>query len=83
MKHTHYAVAMDWASEYETGSSIVGIKHTIDEALKLFNETVEEERELAIENEWTIYDDLDDRFDAGKEGYYAASHVVIYIQIVE
>jgi hypothetical protein len=78
----HFVVVLDWASEYECGSNVIGVTHSLEDAKKIFNETAAEEREYAIEHEWIIYDDVDTVFEAGQDGYYISNHTNLYIQEV-
>ena len=79
---THFVVVLEWAAEYECGSTVLGVTHSLEDAKKIFNGTVEEEREYAAEHEWIIYDDLDTVFEAGEEGRYISNHTNVYIQEV-
>ena len=78
----HFVIVRDWASEYENGTTILGIAHSIEEAKEIFNEYLAEEKEYAEEHGFTIYDDCETVFDAGEEGYYAGHHTNLYIQMV-
>ena len=82
---THYLVIHDWACSdiYDNGVDIIGIAHSLEEAKKLFNEKVLAEKEVAVENNWEIYDDNDCMFDAGEDGYYVSAHTKLYIQMVK
>lgn len=79
---THYVVVLTWATEGEDGSNVLGVTHTLEEAKEIFNETLEEERELAANNGWTVYEHSDDVFDAGEDGYYRDNYTKLYIQEV-
>ena len=79
---THYVVVLNWATEGDNGSNVLGVAHTLDEAKKIFNETLKEEKELAENNGWEIYEDEDVIFDAGEGGFYCDNHTNLYIQEV-
>lgn len=76
----HYVVVLEWATDGDCGSNVIGVKHSLEEAKKLFNEIAADEREFAIEHEWIIYEDIDVSFDAGENGMYSANHSRLYIQ---
>ena len=76
----HYVVFLEWATEGDNGANILSVEHSLEEAKAIFNDTVEEERELAENNGWEIYEDADMLFDAGEDGYYCANHSRVYIQ---
>lgn len=78
----HYVIVLNWATEGDNGSNVLGVAHTIDEAKEIFNETRQEEKELAENNGWEIYEDSDDVFDAGENGYYRDNYTKLYIQKV-
>lgn len=78
----HFVIVFDWASEYECGSNVVGIAHSLEEAKKIFNNVAAEEREYVIEHGWIIYDDTATVFDAGENGSYILNHTNLYIQEV-
>lgn len=78
----HYVVINDWANEYESGTTILGVAHSLEEAKEIFNEFIEDEKEYARRNEFTIFDDCETVFDAGEEGYYVSNHTNMYIQMV-
>lgn len=76
----HYVVLIEWSTEGDCGSNILGVAHSLDEAKEIFNDTVEEERQLAEDNGWEIYEDTDVIFDAGEDGFYCSNHSKTYIQ---
>ena len=78
----HYVVVLEWSSEGENGSNVLGVTHNLDEARQIFNDTIEEERDLADNNGWTIYEHTDLVFDAGEDGFYCNNHSRTYIQEV-
>ena len=79
----HYVVINKWADESSwelNGVSIVGVAHSIEEAVKIFNEKVAEEKQIADENNWEVFTDEEMTFDAGEDGSYAFNHTMLYIQ---
>lgn len=78
----HFVVVNDWAYEYESGTTILGVTHSLEEAKVIFNASVGNEREFSNAREWEIYDDCETVFDAGEDGYYVANHTNLYIQLV-
>jgi glycerate-2-kinase len=79
---THYVVVLNWATEGDNGSNVLGVTHTIDEAQEVFNETLKDEKALAENNGWKIYEESNDVFDAGEDGYYRDNYTKLYIQEV-
>ena len=78
----HFVVINDWSNDYECGVTILGVTHTLEEAKELFDNSVKEERDYAKEHGYEIYDDDENEFDAGEDGYYAREHTRVYIQQV-
>lgn len=76
----HYVVVLEWSTDGDCGSNVIGVKHSLEDAKKLFNETAAEEREWAIDHGWIIYEDIDVSFDAGEHGMYSDNHSRLYIQ---
>lgn len=78
--YSHYVVVLDWATEEDEGVQIFGVAHTPDDAEKIFNEQVVEERKFAEENGYSIEDDIKHVFSAGIMGYWRDNHTTLYIQ---
>ena len=78
----HYVIVNDWANEYESGTNILGVTHSLEEAKEIFNESLADEKQYAKEHGFTIYDDCETVFDAGEEGYYRNNHTNLYIQMI-
>lgn len=78
----HYIIVNDWANEYESGTTILGVVHTMEEAKEIFNKNLVEEKKYANEKGFEIYDDCETVFDAGEDGYYMSNHTNLYIQMV-
>lgn len=79
----HYVVIAEWCVDYEGGHCIVGVYHSREEAVKAFKNRVDtDERILAEEYGYTIYDDTDDCFDSGEDGEYVKDHLYVGIEEV-
>ena len=78
----HYVIVNDWANEYESGTTILGVVHSMEEAKEIFNQRLANEKQYAEENGFTIYEDCETVFDAGEDGYYVSNHTNLYIQMV-
>lgn len=78
----HYVIINDWANECESGTTILAVVHSIEEAQEIFNECVVDEKLYAKEMGFEIYDDCETVFDAGEDGYYVSNHTNLYIQMV-
>ena len=81
----HYIVIHDWAREgslIDCGVDIIGVAHSLEEAKNIFAEVVIDEKEVAMEGGYEIYEDNDTMFDAGENGYYAVNHTRLYIQMI-
>ena len=46
----HYVVVNDWANEYESGTTILGVAHSLEEAKEIFNQYVDDEKAYAEEH---------------------------------
>ena len=78
----HDVIVHDWASDSESGVTILGVAHSLEDAQEIFNAALEDEKQYAEENDFTIYDDCETVFDAGEEGFYNNNHTNLYIQMV-
>ena len=78
----HFAIVNDWANEYENGTTILGVAHSLEEAKEIFNKYLADEKQYAEDHGFEIYDDCETVFDAGEDGYYANNHTNLYIQMV-
>jgi hypothetical protein len=78
----HYVVINDWSVDGDCGIRFIGVTHTLEDAKRLLNEVVADERDFANDNHFMIYEDNDTVFDAGIEGYYSANHTSIFIKCV-
>lgn len=78
----HFVIVNDWANEYESGTTILGVAHSLEEAKEIFNQSLADEKQYAEEKGFTIYDDCETVFDAGEDGYYVSNHTNLYIQMI-
>lgn len=76
----HWVVLAEWCVDYEAGHRIVGLFHSEKEAVDCFKYRVDtDDRLLAKEYGYEIYEDSNKRFDSGKEGYYIHDHITVEI----
>lgn len=78
----HYVIVNEWATEDATGTTILGVTHSLEEAKEIFNAKLAEEKRYAKENNFEIYDDCETVFDAGEEGFYNNNYTKLYIEAV-
>ena len=79
----HFVVINRWATQDDLGVNIVGIAHDIANAKEIFASVVDNEREIAKDNDWYIEEDSDMYFEAYEEdGFYSQGHTVLYIEEV-
>lgn len=43
----HYVIVNDWANEYESGTTILGVVHSMEEAKEIFNQSLADEKQYA------------------------------------
>ena len=55
----------------------------LEDAEKVFNNIVEEERKIANDKEWVIEYDDNRNFEAYEEGYYAHNHICVNLFQIE
>ena len=80
----HFVVIAEWCVDYEEGYVVVGVYHTLEEAMEAFRCRVEsDEKLLADEYGYEFYSDSDRLFDAGLDGYYSQDHLRVSIEEVE
>ena len=46
----HYVIVNDLVNEFESGVTILGVTHSLDEAKEIFNQFVEDEKSYAEEH---------------------------------
>ena len=76
----YYVVLTEWCVDYESGLGVLGVFTSKQEAIDAMRERVNsDERLLAEEYGYEIYEDSETCFDAGEEGYYVPNHMVVRI----
>ena len=78
--YKHYVVVLDWAVEDDEGVAILGVTHTLEEAKKIFNENLQEQKGYAEQYGYEVYEDDDTIYEAGISGEWRKEHVALYIQ---
>lgn len=78
--YSHYVVVLDWATEDDASTDILGVKHTLDDAKEIFAKHVAEEKQIAKDNGYAIEEENGVMFDAGIMGYWRDNHITLYIQ---
>ena len=79
----HYVIVNEWAYDYESGVTILGVAHSLNDAKEIFNMYIDDTKEIAERHNYEIYEDTDVMFDSGEDGYYSVNHEKLYIQMVE
>ena len=79
----HYVVVRDWATNDAQGVDILGVGDTYNEAQKIFNQKVEEEKKYAANYDYDVETDTESEFDAGIMGSWNTDHTTLYIQEVK
>ena len=77
---THYVVVLDWAVEDDEAVSILGVAHTLEEAKKIFNDNLPEQKGYTEQYGYKVYEDTEVRYEAGVSGHWRTEHVALYIQ---
>lgn len=76
-----YVLLSEWCVDYESGHEIVGVYDTEAKAITALKNRVDsDDRVLAEDYGYTIYEDSDVCFDAGEEGEYVSNHVCARIE---
>lgn len=76
----HYVVVLDWATEDDEGVVILGVAHTFEDAKKIFNYNLFEQKEYTEEYGYEVYTDTDVMYEAGVSGHWRTEHTALYIQ---
>lgn len=72
----HWIVYAEWCVDYQDGHQIIGVYHSKAEAVEALKNMVNsDDRLLAEEYGYTIYEDSDTCFDSGKDGEYVTDHI--------
>lgn len=75
----HWIIVLDWANNGENGLQIIAVEHSFEAAQQHFQKAVEDERKIADENNWQVYEDDNTTFDAGEDGFHIQSHTTVRI----
>lgn len=78
--YSHYVVVLDWAVEDDESVIILGVAHTLEDAKKIFNENLPEQKGYTEEYGYEVYADTDTRYEAGVSGYWRIEHTALYIE---
>lgn len=79
----HWVVIAEWCVDYQGGLTVVGVYHTPEDAHDAFMNRVEsDDRILAEEYKYDIFEDTNTVFDSGKKGYYSQDHICVRIEEV-
>ena len=76
----HYVVVLDWAVEDDEGVVILGVTHTLEDAKKIFNDNLPEQKRYTEEYGYEVYTDTDEIYEAGVSGEWRTEHTALYIQ---
>lgn len=81
----HYVIVHEWVTEnnVENIVNIIGVAHTLEEAKTKFKKVHKEEKKYAEENNYKIYENSNESFDAGEDGNYTYEHTRLYIKPVD
>lgn len=82
MNKTHHVVVLNWASDEVFGCTILGVGDTYDEALSVFNEHIANEKEFAVEHDYTIVTDSEGEFEAKSPTDPDTDYITLYIKKV-
>jgi hypothetical protein len=78
----HYVILSDCAVEgmgYHEAHA-VAVAHSLRKAKRILAKKVAEERQYAVEHDWTVLIDCAKEFDAGESGNYESEHAHFYIE---
>lgn len=81
--YSHYVIVLDWAVEDDERVEILGVAHTLEDAKKIFNENLFEQREYTEEYGYKVYTDTDVMYEAGVSGEWRIEHTALYIEGVK
>ena len=84
MGKQHYVIYAEWCVDYEGGSCIVGVYHSEKKAKEAFRHRVDtDDKILANDYGYEIYEDSDTCFDSGENGEYVKDHITVQLIQVE
>lgn len=78
--YSHYVVVLDWAVEDDEAVTILGVTHTFEDAKKIFDEYLPEQKGYTEEYGYEVYTDEDAIYEAGISGEWRTEHTALYIQ---
>lgn len=78
--YNHYVIVLDWAIEDDEAVEILGVTHTFEDAKKIFNENLPEQKGYAEEYGYEVYADTEVQYEAGINGEWRMEHTSLYIQ---
>ena len=76
----HYIVICEYCVCGECGVDIIGVRHTEEEALALYNEQLPIERKCAEENGYDVTEETEKYFVACEDSNYCDEHINLYIE---
>lgn len=78
--YSHYVIVLDWAVEDDEAVTILGVTHTLEDAKRIFNENLPEQKGYTEEHGYEVYTDTDVMYEAGVSGEWRTEHTALYIQ---
>lgn len=82
-ENKHYVIYAEWCVDYNGGSCVVGVYHSKEKAVAAFRKRVDsDDRLLAEEYGYEIYEDSDTCFDSGEDGEYVKDHISVFLEEV-
>ena len=80
----YYVVVAEWCVDYQAGHRVVGVYTSETDAVAALDKRVSsDDRLLAEEYGYKIYEDNKTCFDAGIDGYYIQDHLYVGIEEVD
>ena len=79
----HYVVMLDWATNDDFHSEVIGVGHTLDEAKSLLSQRLVQEIMFAEKHDYKIETNTDTEFVAYEDGFYSGEHTHLWIEEVE
>ena len=81
----YWYVETNWSTEYECGGDVIAIYPENEEykAKKVFAKVVAEEKQYAEDENYFVYEDTDDFFSAGEDGYYLTAHTEVMLKSLD
>lgn len=76
----HFVIVRHWACNDIQGFDILAVTHTIESAKEVFEKYLIDERQLAEDSDYTVYEDNETTFDAGIDGFYNDNHIILSIE---